>query len=85
MIELEWHSKVISVEPVLRFTGEFPLLLAEAKPLWVYVGYDNYSCKLPEPPLSATRWLIRTLRGLGVEVREKTLRPSWRELLGGRP
>ena len=79
MAKLEWPAKVVSVEPVLRFSERFPQLLAEVKPLLAYVGYDNYGCKLPEPRLSETLQLIETLRSLGIEVVEKTLRPAWYE------
>jgi hypothetical protein len=79
MRELEWPVKIISVEPILSFSERFPQLLAEVKPLLVYVGYDNYGCKLPEPRLSETLQLIETLRSLGIEVAEKTLRPAWYE------
>jgi len=77
--ELAWPAKVVSVEPVLRFSERFPRLLAEVEPLLVYVGYDNYGCRLPEPPPKETLRLVETLRSLGIEVVEKTLRPAWHE------
>jgi DNA repair photolyase len=79
MKALPWGRKFISVEPVLSFTPRFADEIAEARPLLVYVGYDNYGHELPEPTLDEVLSLIRGLRSRGIEVRVKTLRPAWHE------
>ncbi|RLG05024.1 MAG: hypothetical protein DRN65_07395, partial [Thaumarchaeota archaeon] len=48
------------------------------KPIFVYVGYDNYGHKLPEPTLDKTKQLIAKLSEF-TEVRYKTLRKAWYE------
>lgn len=79
MKRLKWPCKVLSVEPILDFNpARFAMLIREVKPMLVYIGYDNYGCKLPEPPLSKTLRLIEELsRDLPVE--RKTLRKAWFE------
>lgn len=78
MRRLEWPRKLISVEPILDFTDRFAEALASTNPSLVYVGYDNYSCKLPEPPLAKTLLLIDNL-SRRARVMVKTLRPAWYE------
>jgi len=75
------HSrKAITVEPVMQFTGKgMSEWIRRIKPEFVYVGYDNHGCRLPEPLLGETVDLIVDLRGWGFEVREKTLREAWYE------
>ena len=74
---------MVSVEPILDFTPFFPGRIAELEPEFVYVGYDNYNNRLPEPPLKKTYMLIKTLREHGIVVYEKTIRKAWWEE-GGR-
>jgi hypothetical protein len=47
-------------------------------PAEVYIGYDNYGCKLPEPPLAKVKALISRLDGL-TRVHAKSLRLAWYE------
>ncbi len=70
---------MVSIEPVLDFTPGFAEAIAEIDPLFVYVGYDNYGHRLPEPPLGKVGSLIRDLRSRGILVYEKTIRPAWHE------
>jgi len=51
----------------------------ELEPEFIYIGYDNYGNKLPEPPLSMVLRLINALRSHGITVYEKTLRKAWYE------
>jgi len=44
----------------------------------VYVGYDNYDNRLPEPPLKKTLMLLDDLSEMTFVVR-KTIRPAWFE------
>ena len=73
--------KMVSIEPVIEFSNPktFAERVAEIEPEFVYVGYDNYNNKLPEPPLSKTLELIDTLRSHGIVVYEKTIRKAWWE------
>jgi hypothetical protein len=47
--------------------------LKDINPAVVYVGYDNYNNKLPEPSLAKTLQLIAELEKF-TRVRRKTLR-----------
>ncbi len=68
------------VEPILDFDlDEMIRLVASVSPEVVWVGYDNWNCKLPEPPLWKTQRLIEALRALGFDVRVKTFRRAWWE------
>lgn len=78
MKELDWDLKFISIEPILDFTERFIEELREIGPFMVYVGYDNYNNKLPEPPLKKTEELISELREFTLVVR-KSIRPAWYE------
>lgn len=76
---LDGVRKMVSVEPVLAFSNKFADKIAEINPEFVYVGYDNYNNKLPEPPLNRVKKLIEELRNRGITVYEKTLRKAWWE------
>ncbi|MEM0344945.1 MAG: DUF5131 family protein [Thermofilaceae archaeon] len=79
MAELEWPRKVIVIEPVLDFElDEFVSALREVRPAEVYIGYDNYGNRLPEPPLSKVKLLIEKLSSF-TKVHAKTLRAAWYE------
>ena len=82
MKELDWPLKFISIEPILDFDLEvFTRWIEEINPFMVYIGYDNYSHKLPEPPLAKTRELIKRLEDFTLVIR-KTIRPAWNETPG---
>ena len=79
MAELNWPRKVVVVEPVLDFDlDEFAEALKRVKPVEVYVGYDNYGHRLPEPPLAKVKALVSRLESL-TRVHAKSLRPAWYE------
>jgi len=83
MKKLEWDKKFVSIEPILDF--DFEVLsewIEEIFPFMVYVGYDNYSNKLSEPPLSKTLRLLKEISKMTFVVR-KTIRPAWFESLEG--
>ena len=76
------HSrKEVTIEPILKFSNNLINWLQFCKPEFIYVGYDTKKCKLPEPKLSDTLELIRRLEELGFEVRRKTMRKAWYEIL----
>jgi len=72
---------MVSIEPVLDFTNprSFAEKIAEIQPEFVYIGYDNYNNRLPEPPLDKTLELVDVLRQHGITVYEKTIRRAWYE------
>lgn len=70
----------ITIEPILDFSQDFASVIREIKPKFVYIGYDNHNTNLPEPELQKTRNLLDEL-GKFVEVRVKTLRRAWYELV----
>ena len=73
------NQLVIVIEPILTFSPNlFPEWIESVEPNFVYVGYDNHDCKLPEPRLNATLKLIDELKRF-TEVRRKTLRKAWWE------
>ena len=75
---------MISVEPILQINdvNDFASRIAGLEPEFVYVGYDNYNNKLPEPPLHKTMELIDQLKEHGITVYTKTLRKAWYEVHG---
>jgi hypothetical protein len=74
MKKLNHPRKMICVEPIMKFSPNFPYKIIEVKPEIVAVGYDNYYNHLPEPSLLYTQFLIRVLRSHKFNVVEKTLR-----------
>ena len=79
MTELNWDAKFLSIEPILDFTPKFWKKIEKINPFMIYIGYDNYSYKLPEPTLDKTLSLIKKLRDNGFLVFEKTIRRAWYE------
>ena len=79
MIELDWDAKFLSIEPILDFSPKFWKRIEKINPFMIYVGYDNYSYKLPEPTLDETLSLIKKLKDNGFLVLEKTIRRAWYE------
>lgn len=91
MVEFKGR-KEITVEPILDFDWQFDDgfsgWIKAIKPEFVYVGYGNEVCrklKLPEPSIEKTKKLIADIRGAGIEVREKNMRPAWWETGTGEP
>lgn len=79
MAELKWSNKVIVVEPILDFNlNGFVEALKQVRPSKVYIGYDNYSHRLPEPPLRKVKSLVDRLKTFTV-VHAKALRQAWYE------
>lgn len=68
------HPKMISIEPIMRFSSDFAKHVIEAKPDFVAVGYDNHTRDLPEPSLEETENLIHLLEMNGIKVYRKTIR-----------
>lgn len=71
----------VCIEPILRYNNdnrEFSNMIFDLRPEFVYVGFDNYDFKLPEPRLMDTMNLIKILNEF-TEVREKTIRRAWFE------
>jgi len=70
--------KFVTVEPILQFGEHLLSWIYQINPEFVYVGYDNHKCFLPEPRLEDTLKLIDELKKF-TEVRVKTLRKAWWE------
>ncbi len=76
---VNYPRKAITIEPILQFTlNLFVDRIQRLHPEFVYVGYDNHGCHLPEPSLADTERLIVELRKF-TEVRLKTIRKAWWE------
>lgn len=68
--------KHVSIEPIMDFDHEeMAYWMATIGPQVVSVGYDNYGCGLPEPPLEKTAALIEELERFTL-VERKTLREA---------
>jgi len=78
MKSLDWKHKAMVIEPILDFDPEFVDWIRDISPEMVYIGYDNYGNKLPEPQLNKTEMLVRELHGIA-DVRAKALRKAWHE------
>ncbi len=79
MKKLEWEAKYLSIEPILDFSPRFVEEIEEINPFAVYIGYDNYGNRLPEPRLDKTLSLIKELRERGFLILKGTLRRAWYE------
>jgi len=72
--------KMVTVEPIIDFQ---PRRLRDwivyLKPWRVYIGYDSHPNEnhLPEPPLSKTLKLVKSLQRAGIDVRTKLLRREY--------
>ena len=79
-LSMRGFKTMISIEPILDFKlDSFVSSIKGINPMFVYVGYDNYNNRLPEPPLNKTLKLIRRLREEGILVYKKTVRRAWFE------
>ena len=78
LLKVTHKRKATTIEPILLFGSKLPSYIKLLNPKFVYVGYDNHNCKLPEPPLAKTQLLIKELRKF-TTVRVKTLRKAWYE------
>ena len=74
-----FDNLMVSIEPILDFSMDtFVEMIKQIKPRLVYVGYDNYNNKLPEPPLEKTLKLVEELKKF-TNVYTKTIRKAWWE------
>lgn len=63
----------VTIEPIMDFNRRYLLdMISVAGPKWVNIGADSKGCKLPEPTWNEVQDLIRGIKDLGVEVREKS-------------
>lgn len=74
------HSKMVSIEPIMDFSENFPYKVVSMKPDFVAVGYDNYNNGLPEPSLDRVRDLIAVLEEWKIKVYEKTMREAVKQI-----
>lgn len=72
----------ISIEPIMKFTEDFPWKIEKAEPWMVAIGYDNYVNFLPEPILEETRKLIYDVSTF-TTLDLKTIREAWDEEANG--
>ncbi|MEM3956147.1 MAG: DUF5131 family protein [Candidatus Bathyarchaeia archaeon] len=78
MVKLNWRWKAVVIEPILDFDEEFIDWIYDIKPCMVYVGYDNYGNRLPEPKLSKTKILLDALANI-TDLKPMTIRKAWHE------
>jgi protein gp37 len=62
MVQIPYHNKLISIEPIMDFDYEiFINWLKKIAPILVHVGYANYNQHIPEPTIEKTAELIKDL------------------------
>jgi len=81
---LERFPKFVSIEPVMRFDlGRLLKIIWAIRPAIIEVGADNYGHNLPEPTWEEVQELLRRLREICPDVKEKDglerLRKEWQE------
>lgn len=76
---LDFPFKMLSIEPIMKFSPNFAEEIIAVRPNFVAVGYDSLNLHLPEPALLTTEGLILTLESAGIKVYRKILRKSWEE------
>jgi protein gp37 len=74
MFELQHTPKMVSVEPIMRFSYEFKRRLANLDLEFVAIGFDNYSNGLDEPSLEQAQELVEQLEECNILVYQKTMR-----------
>lgn len=63
----------VTIEPIMRFDLDGMLnVLKEARPDWINIGADSKGCNLPEPTWDEVQDLVKGIRDLGIEIREKS-------------
>jgi len=79
--DIDHHRKYITIEPTLYIHNQalFVTSIMNIEPEFIYIGYDNHNHHLNEPTLVETQQLIKDIRSMGIEVREKTIRRAWYE------
>jgi protein gp37 len=61
--DVPWKHKLVSIEPIMEFDSEaLEQAIESIKPTIVYIGYDNYNNKLPEPSSRKVLSLIEDLQ-----------------------
>lgn len=73
---LDFPNKMLSIEPIMKFSPNFATEIIAIRPDFVAVGYDNYNLGLPEPALLTTEALILALESAGIKVFRKTMREA---------
>jgi protein gp37 len=64
MADLPTERKLVCIEPIMDFDlEEFVQWIKEIRTSLIYVGYDNYNNRLPEPNKIKTKHLISQLSG----------------------
>jgi len=76
--DVKHKRKFVTIEPILQFSSILLSWVFQINPEFVYIGYDNHNCILPEPKLEDTKKLIVELEKF-TEVRIKTIRKAWWE------
>ena len=79
--KIDWVKGFISIEPILLFNiHDMYNTIRSINPDIIYIGYDNYGWRLPEPPLNKTLALIYKLERFGYTIYRKTIRKAWWEV-----
>jgi DNA repair photolyase len=69
----EGFQTFVTIEPVMEFDLKTLLdMIRAASPSWVNIGADSKGCNLPEPSWDDVQVLIKGIKDLGIEVREKS-------------
>lgn len=69
----EGFQTFVTIEPIMAFGPKMLLdMIRTASPSWVNIGADSKGCDLPEPTWEEVQALIRGIKGMGIEIREKS-------------
>ena len=74
--EIEYPRKVITIEPIMRFSYNFSAEIKVNKPEYVWIGFNTRpeQVDIPEPSEDQVKRLIKDLMDAGIEVKGKDLR-----------
>lgn len=79
--KIHGFKKFVSIEPIIDFDLDvFTEWIRNISPEFVYIGYDNYYNKLPEPRIEKTLELVKRLEKT-TRVYLKTMRPAWHQTI----
>ncbi len=74
MFDLQHRPKMVSIEPIMKFSPDFRRQLSKLDLDCVAIGYDNYNNNLDEPSLAEVNLLCEELHECNILVYLKTMR-----------
>ena len=72
--QIKHKTKMVTIEPIIRFTPNFINWIEDLNPVVVWLGYDSKNCNLPEPDIKDFWELFTNISRLYIPVILKTVR-----------